>query len=258
MVKQVNTSYLDSTILNTIQPSQSTNPIVEVIEPIPEEVTSGNTTINNILQANNIYISTINSPVTNLAESFNSTYLYTSLPYGAQEYINIGASPNDGTGDPLRVAFQKVNNNFSNLFSTATVNTEAVTVGTTPDQVILEYPADIFLQGTIQIRSYDPASIDMQNIILSASINNLGNNVKFTAYATVFDGNAVCTYDMDVFDGSVRVLVTPLLNTSINHFISYQITNPTAVEGPAIGLDGYPLGDIMGTELDEELITEGI
>jgi hypothetical protein len=33
-----------------------------------------------------------------------------------QEVINIGALPNDGQGDPLRVAFQKINNNFAKLF----------------------------------------------------------------------------------------------------------------------------------------------
>lgn len=35
----------------------------------------------------------------------------------AQEIINIGALPNDGSGDPMRVAFAKVNNNFSALFT---------------------------------------------------------------------------------------------------------------------------------------------
>jgi hypothetical protein len=34
----------------------------------------------------------------------------------AQEYIDIGAAPNDGLGDPLREAFAKTNNNFSQLF----------------------------------------------------------------------------------------------------------------------------------------------
>ena len=37
----------------------------------------------------------------------------------AQEVINIGPAPNDGLGDPLRTAFAKTNNNFSQLFSTA-------------------------------------------------------------------------------------------------------------------------------------------
>lgn len=29
--------------------------------------------------------------------------------------INIGSSPNDGTGDALRAAFTKINNNFTNI-----------------------------------------------------------------------------------------------------------------------------------------------
>jgi len=34
----------------------------------------------------------------------------------AQQIINIGSSPNDGTGDPLRTAFSKINNNFTELY----------------------------------------------------------------------------------------------------------------------------------------------
>lgn len=37
----------------------------------------------------------------------------------AQEIINIGALPNDGSGDPLRVAFSKINNNFGELYLAA-------------------------------------------------------------------------------------------------------------------------------------------
>lgn len=35
----------------------------------------------------------------------------------AQQVINIGASPNDGTGDQLRTAFEKCNDNFTELYS---------------------------------------------------------------------------------------------------------------------------------------------
>lgn len=34
-----------------------------------------------------------------------------------QQVINIGAGANDGTGDPIRTAFDKINNNFGQLFS---------------------------------------------------------------------------------------------------------------------------------------------
>ena len=42
-----------------------------------------------------------------------------------QEIINIGAQPNDGEGDPLRTAFAKINNNFTQLFSTEFSTSEA-------------------------------------------------------------------------------------------------------------------------------------
>lgn len=35
----------------------------------------------------------------------------------SQEIINVGSSPNDGQGDPIRDAFIKTNNNFTQLFS---------------------------------------------------------------------------------------------------------------------------------------------
>jgi hypothetical protein len=37
----------------------------------------------------------------------------------AQQSINIGTNPNDGTGDPLRTAFSKCNSNFTDLYTTA-------------------------------------------------------------------------------------------------------------------------------------------
>ena len=44
------------------------------------------------------------------------------------EIVIIGALPNDGSGDPLRVAFGKINNNFANLFSTAVISSNTYTM----------------------------------------------------------------------------------------------------------------------------------
>lgn len=35
-----------------------------------------------------------------------------------QQLVNIGIEPNDNTGDPGRVAFDKVNDNFTDLYTT--------------------------------------------------------------------------------------------------------------------------------------------
>jgi hypothetical protein len=40
----------------------------------------------------------------------------------AQETINIGSTPNDGTGDSLRAAGQKINNNFTQLFNVSPIS----------------------------------------------------------------------------------------------------------------------------------------
>ena len=39
----------------------------------------------------------------------------------AQQTINIGTTANDGTGDPLRTAFDKCNDNFDELYASSNV-----------------------------------------------------------------------------------------------------------------------------------------
>jgi hypothetical protein len=44
-----------------------------------------------------------------------------------QQIINVGNNPNDGTGDPLRLSLQKINDNFSELYA-RDLNTDAQTL----------------------------------------------------------------------------------------------------------------------------------
>ena len=184
------------------------------------------------------------------------TFSTTDGPYGAQEYINIGATPNDGLGDPLRVAFGKINNNFSNLFFTTVNTSNTYTSGVTQGQVIYEYPANRFTQGMFQIRSSDPGTPDSQDITISAQLTNNNDAVKFTGYAMTFAGNALTRYNMDVSSGNVRILANPIANTYILHFIASQVTflgDP--IPGVDIALNGYA-NSVMGTENNDIITTE--
>ena len=52
----------------------------------------------------------------------------------AKQTINIGSSANDGTGDPIRTAFDKVNDNFNELYAVTAAgsgNNIAISVTTT-------------------------------------------------------------------------------------------------------------------------------
>ena len=48
----------------------------------------------------------------------------------AQQTINIGTVANDGTGDPLRSAFDKVNDNFTELYADDAGDVNSVNAGT--------------------------------------------------------------------------------------------------------------------------------
>ena len=231
---------------------------VELIDSsqFPEANVSNNGGTQNILNIGQVVFNTNIISDTTPVEPQLLSFTTTEGPYGAQEYINIGVTPNDGLGDPLRVAFNKINNNFSNLFFT-TVNTSNVyTSGLTAGQVIYEYPANAFTQGSFQIRSSDPGTPDSQDITISAQLTNNNDAVKFTGYAMTFSGNSLTRYNMDVSSGNVRILANPIANTYILHFIASQVTflgDP--IPGVDISLNGYA-NSVMGTENDDIITTE--
>jgi hypothetical protein len=161
------------------------------------------------------------------------------------EIINTGSQPNDGSGDPLRVAFEKVNNNFANLFATGFNTITSITDGNST-QEILSYPANAFTQATFQINSSDESTTDSQNITINASINTDSDDVKYTMFGTLIHGNAVCDYDMDVVSGNVILYAQPFVIGEMKHFIAYQVT-----------FDPMLLGTPMITEnTNDEIITE--
>lgn len=165
-----------------------------------------------------------------------------------QEIINVGAQPNDGEGDPLRTAFQKINNNFSQLYSAGFFTSNAYSTGTTAGQVIFTAPIESFTQGIFQVNSNDTSSTDTENIMLNVSVINDGSGLKWNGHNTLFNGNVLTEYDMDIIDSNVCILVNPLIDTTIFHFISAQITW-TGVPVPGLNIQ---VNGAIDTNLDTE------
>jgi hypothetical protein len=175
----------------------------------------------------------------------------------SQQLINIGALPNDGSGDPLRVAFGKINNNFSQLFYTNYSTLTSYTIGNTPNQVIFEVPESLFTQGKFQINSSDAMNLRSQNVTITSSKKMDGSSVRFSAYGTLFEGSPVTTYNMDIALGNVRILCSPLVSDMLTHFVAYQVMNTSLSSlGVDLALDGYPDDFIMVTENGEYIGTE--
>lgn len=77
----------------------------------------------------------------------------------AQQTINIGTTANDGTGDPLRGAFDKINDNFTELYndeSTAEVNSITAGDGLTGDTTVGSVTLDVTVDdSTIELSASD-------------------------------------------------------------------------------------------------------
>lgn len=230
------------------------------VEAFPEEPTANgvNVNIGTINVYNNNY-NELHSSNNNLSTVSLTPYIPTltveSGPYGNQQYIAIGTTPNDGQGDPLRVAFQKINNNFSNLFFTTTNTTTSYTVGT-GDQIIFETLANSFTQGEFQIRSSDSEGANSQSILISSQIKNSGLGVRWTGYGTTFEGDALTRYDMDIVAGNVVIYAKPIANTVLLHFIASTVTyQGSTLPGLDLQLDGY-VDSLLETQNNLNIATE--
>lgn len=84
-----------------------------------------------------------------------------------QQIINIGAVANDGSGDPLRTAFTKTNDNFTQLYERVQADLPATPAGKEGD-----LPGMIAFDETylyVCIYAYDATSVIWYRVAFSTS-----------------------------------------------------------------------------------------
>ena len=93
----------------------------------------------------------------------------------AQEVINVGATPNDGQGDPIRTAFVKTNTNFSELYSRVQSSPPLTLVGTAGDAAgMYAYDSTYFYYC---FADYDGSSV-IWNFTADGNISQLSNGTS--------------------------------------------------------------------------------
>ena len=111
----------------------------------------------------------------------------------AQQVINIGASPNDGTGDFVRDAFDKTNDNFTELYSSsggggggAHVLTEPIS-GQNYSATVLAvagYSTNSTQANRLLLIPFIPAnSLTIQSMSFDISGGTAGSNVRLLIYS---------------------------------------------------------------------------
>jgi hypothetical protein len=122
----------------------------------------------------------------------------------AKQTINIGAAANDGTGDPIRDAFDKVNDNFDELYSSY-VATGAVTVGNaTVNSVISNTGGLVVSNSTV-------------STVANSSTFKIGNttaNSTLTAIELDVSGNSI------IGNASINTTAFAVGNATVNASLS--------------------------------------
>lgn len=133
----------------------------------------------------------------------------------AKQVINIGTTANDGTGDPLRTAFDKVNDNFTELYSDDAGDVGSIIAGTgiSVDQAT----------GDVTVTNSEPNATHTGDVTGSGALTIADNVVSYEKiddeFTTLDALTAAATVNVD-FDAAQLFTLTPTSATTLN------ITNP--------------------------------
>jgi len=134
----------------------------------------------------------------------------------AKQTINIGSSANDGTGDPLRTAFDKINDNFDELYGTSL--TERVSLDTSPQ-----------LGGDLDVVTHSIVSTTNRDIVLAPH-----GTGAVKASSLKFSGTSISS------DDSTQVQINEGLNVSGATTLSTSLALATGAT--VTGVDNGALG----------------
>ena len=205
----------------------------------------------------------------------------------AKQTINIGSNANDGTGDPLRTAFNKINENFTELYGsdndlntldanldvrtfsiTTTVTNGDITISpngtgtltlgalkvngttiTSDDSTIININENVIVDGTLRVD--DAVNINTSLTLASgATITEFSTNTALgTSNTVVPTQNAVKTYiDAQNVAQAITFVGDDSTGTAVNSGETFQIVGGT-------GLTSAVSGDALTLDIDGTVVT---
>ena len=205
----------------------------------------------------------------------------------AKQTINIGSNANDGTGDPLRTAFNKINENFTELYGsdndlntldanldvrtfsiTTTVTNGDITISpngtgtltlgalkvngttiTSDDSTIININENVIVDGTLRVD--DAVNLNTSLTLASgATITEFSTNTALgTSNTVVPTQNAVKTYiDAQNVAQAMTFVGDDSTGTAVNSGETFQILGGT-------GLTSAVSGDALTIDIDGTVVT---
>jgi len=166
----------------------------------------------------------------------------------AQQSINIGAAANDGSGDPLRTAFDKINDNFSELYTVS---------GAGPGN-------NLALSGNSIISENSSGDIILDPNGTGRVVVATASELRFTDHVD----NAVAYVDADgdiqfssslTFDGTDLVAGSAKVSDLTSGRITYASTAGALVDNANLTFDGSTLtaASIVASDITDNRVVFG-
>lgn len=147
----------------------------------------------------------------------------------AKQTVNIGAAPNDGTGDAIRDAFNKINSNFDEVYSSYTA-TGAITVGNSTVNSVVSNTGGLVVANPTSSTVANTSILKVGNTTVNAVINSsslvIGNTTVNSS--VLYVGNSTVNTSHSV---SAVQLANSTSNASLTAgglFIGNSTVNATA------------------------------
>ena len=156
-----------------------------------------------------------------------------------QQIINVGPAPNDGLGDPIRTAFIKTNDNFSQLYSRAQISPPPTLIGSVGDQAgMYAYDSTYFYYC---FANYN-GSTAVWNRIEQAGNISVAQILNGTSSVAIASTNANATVNIN---GTSNVVVFSSGGADINGQVSAtgNVTGGNVLTGGLISATGNITGN---------------
>lgn len=149
----------------------------------------------------------------------------------AKETINVGIGPDDGTGDPLRTAMEKINSNFSEFYTAITPTGRNVGIGTTTPEARLNIVASTTAPAVRITQAGEGNALVVED----------SANPDFTSFVIDKDGRVgigknIPTYPLDV-NGDINT-TSKLRFNSVSKYIAYE-SGAYVLPGSDLYIKGY-------------------
>ena len=142
----------------------------------------------------------------------------------AREIINVGATANDGTGDGLRTAYIKCNDNFAELYGSS-IEPTFIANGTSNVSVANSANVTISVAGSSNVVTFSGTETNISGNVTIATDLDVGNSLTITQDFTIGD--------QLIINGSVGSNILPDTNdarTLGNATLRFAETNTVLVD----------------------------